>query len=143
MDFLLELVDRAIAAPQTLVIGSTSDPETLRRAFLAPGRFERAVEVIPVVPDDVVAALRIHAADCEKRAGRALFVDVDWSGVVRQHSTASIGEWVRLLHAVLRTKARCEEADAATDLVHTNDLVAEVERTKRVSARLPSPGRYL
>jgi ATP-dependent 26S proteasome regulatory subunit len=144
MDFLLELVDRTIAFEHTLVVGSTSNPETLRRAFLSPGRFERAVEVIPVVPDDVVAALHIHAADCEKRAGRTLFVEVDWSAVVRQNSAASIGEWVRLLHAVLRTKARCEEADAATDLVSTRDMLAEVERTKRVTARLPaSVGRYL
>jgi ATP-dependent 26S proteasome regulatory subunit len=144
MDFLLELVDRTIAVEPTLVVGSTSSPETLRRALLAPGRFERAVEVTPVVPDDVVAALLIHAADCEKRAGRPLFLEVDWTSVVRQHGAASIGDWVRLLHAVLRTKARCEEADAATDLVTTRDLLAEVERTKRVTARLPaSPGRYL
>ena len=144
IDFLLELVDRTIAVEQTLVVGSSSNPETLRRAFLAPGRFERAVEVIPVVPDDVVAALLIHAADCEKRAERALFVEIDWAAVVRQHGAASIGDWVRLLHAVLRTKARCEEADGVTDLVKTQDLLAEVERTKRVTARLPaSIGRYL
>ena len=144
MDFLLELVDRTIAVEQTLVVGSTSNPETLRRAFLAPDRFERAVEVNPVVPDDIVAALRIHAADAEKRAERALFRGVDWDAVVRQHGTGSIGDWVRLLHAVLRTKARCEETDADGALVTTHDLLAEVERYKRVTARLPaSLGRYL
>jgi ATP-dependent 26S proteasome regulatory subunit len=144
MDFLLELVDRTIEVEQTLVIGSTSNPETLRRAFLAPDRFERAVEVNPVVPDDIVAALRIHAADAEKRAARTLFRGVDWDAVVRQHGTGSIGDWVRLLHAVLRTKARCEEADGDGALVTTQDLLSEVERFKRVTARLPaSLGRYL
>ncbi len=144
LDFVLELIDRTIAVAQTLVVGSTSNPETLRRAFLAPDRFERAVEVNPVVPDDIVAALRIHAADAEKRAARALFRGVDWTQVVQQHGAGSIGDWVRLLHAVLRTKARCEEANADGDLVTTQDLMHEVERYKRVTARLPaSLGRYL
>lgn len=144
LDLLLELVDRTIAIEHTLVVGSSSSPETLRRAFLAPGRFERAVEVIPVVPDDVVAALRIHAAVAEKRAARSLFRNIDWSGVVSQFSSGSIGDWVRLLHAVLRTKARCEETSADGELVTTQDLMSEVERFKRVTARLPaSLGRYL
>lgn len=144
MEFLLELVDRAVEADGTQVLGSTSQPDALRPALLATGRFERVVEVIPLVPDDIAAALRVHALAAERRAGRPLFKDVDWIEVARQHKTGSIGEWIRLLHAVLRAKARCEAAREASDSVVTADLMEEVERAKRVTNRLPAPsGRYL
>jgi cell division protease FtsH len=144
MDFLLELVDRAIAAEGTLVIGSTSQPDAIRPALLATGRFERVVEVTPLVPDDIAAALQIHADAAERRAGRPLFKDVDWIEVARQRKAASIGEWIRLLHAVLRAKARCEAAHEPSDCVITADLIAEVEHSKGIISRLPMPsGRYL
>lgn len=144
MEFLLELVDRAIAAAGALVIGSTSQPDAIRPALLATGRFERVVEVTPLVPDDIAAALGVHAQAAERRAGRQLFEDVDWIEVARQHKDGSIGDWIRLLHAVLRAKARCEAASRESGFVLTSDLLAEVERAKRVTNRLPAPsGRYL
>ncbi len=144
MEFLLEVVDRAIEHGSGVVLGSTSKPDALRPALLATGRFERVVEVKPTVPDDVVAALLIHAAAAEKRAGRELFRGVAWADVVKEHREASIGQWVRLLHAVLRRKARCETAEEETDAVVTQDLMREVERLKNVTDQLPpSSGRYL
>lgn len=144
MDFLLEMVDRAVLAEGTLVLGSTSSPDSLRAPFLAPGRFERLVEVSVQIPDDVVAALRIHASQSEKRAGRPLFDSVAWDDVVRRYQEASIGEWVRLLHAVLRRKARLDAAEASTTNVTTEDMAEEVERAKRLTNRLPrATGRYL
>lgn len=138
MDFLLDLVDRTIAVDTTLVAGSTSYPDSLRQAFLLPGRFERVVEVSPVYPDDVVAALRIHAGDAEKRAGRTLFEGVDWTQVVSQLREPTPGDWVRLLHAVLRRKASCEVTGAPLEPVRTADFLAEVERVRRARARLPA-----
>ncbi len=144
MEFLLELVDRAIAADGMLVVGSTSQPDAIRPALLATGRFERVVEVTPLVPDDIAAALAIHAQAAERRAGRQLFLGVDWIEVARQHKDGSIGDWIRLLHAVLRAKARCEATDRESESVVTSDLLVEVERAKRVTNRLPAPsGRYL
>jgi SpoVK/Ycf46/Vps4 family AAA+-type ATPase len=140
MDFLLEFVDRAIQFDNTLVVASTSHPDTLRPAFLAPGRFERVVEVSPIYPDDIVAALGIHARDAEKRAGRALFEDVDWDQVVRQLREAMTGDWLRLMHGVLRRKARCEAAAEDVAPVSTADLLAEVERFRRAADRLPRDG---
>ena len=69
MDLLLDLVDRSIATEGCLVVGSTSHPDTLRHAFAMPNRLERVVEVAPIVPDDIVEALLIHASRAEKRAG--------------------------------------------------------------------------
>ncbi|CAG0983216.1 ATP-dependent zinc metalloprotease FtsH 1 [Myxococcaceae bacterium] len=140
MDFLLDLVDRTIAVESSLVIGSTSYPDTLRQAFLLPGRFERVVEVSPAYPDDVVAALRIHALDAEKRAGRPLFEEVDWFQVVQQLRDPSPGDWVRLLHAVLRRKAGCEVAGGDLHPVGTQDFLDEVDRVRRARSRLPSGG---
>ena len=75
--------------------GSTSHPGTLRQAFAQPGRFERIVEVNPVYPDDIVAALKIHSAKSEKRAGNALFDAVNWSAVVQKQRGSSTGDWMR------------------------------------------------
>ena len=140
MDFLLDLLERTIACTHVLVVGSTSQPDTLRPAFLAPGRFERVVEVNPIAPDDVVAALVLHKDAAEKRAGRPLFEAVEWERVVASYAGPSTGEWVRLLHAVLRRKARCEAADEAVGPVTTEDLVREVDRLRQTRGRLPVSG---
>jgi len=146
MDFLCELVDRTVASPKTLLVGSTSHPDTLRPAFVQPGRFERVVEVTPSYPDDVVAALRIHARAAEKRAGRALFGTVDWADVVSRFREPSTGDWIHVLHAVLRRKASAECEPIDTPLVETDDFLAEVESYRRTRKRLPRSapsGTYL
>jgi SpoVK/Ycf46/Vps4 family AAA+-type ATPase len=124
------------------VVGSTSQPDSLRPAFVTPARFERVVEVTPIFPDDVIAALRLHASDAEKRAGRRLFEEVDWKAVTENERQASIGDWVRLLHAVLRRRARCEAAgEAVGGVVTTRDLQLEVDRYRKIRNRLPVVGR--
>jgi ATP-dependent 26S proteasome regulatory subunit len=140
MDLLLDLVDRTIAADGTLVVGSTSHPETVRPAFVLPGRFERIVEVSPNFPDDIVAARQIHAQAAEKRADHRLFEAIDWRSVVAQHRGPATGDWVRILHGVLRRKARCEAAHEAVAPVRNDDLLAEVERFRRARGRLPADG---
>jgi SpoVK/Ycf46/Vps4 family AAA+-type ATPase len=144
MDFLLELIDRTIAAKPALVVGSSSHPRSLSPILLEPGRFERVVWVQPVAPDDIVEALQLHAGQAEKRAGRPLFNEVDWTSVVQRDETATVGDWVRVLNAVLRRKARCDAADETPGGVTTDDLVAELERASRAPSSLPaSPGKYL
>jgi ATP-dependent 26S proteasome regulatory subunit len=141
MDFLLDLVDRTIAAGGCLVVGSTSHPATLRQAFAQPGRFERVVEVNPVYPNDIVAALHIHAADAEKRAGHPLFDAVDWNAVVEKYRGPSTGEWIHIMHAVLRRKARCEAAGEDVTLARTDDLMREVDRFRQANQQLSIPER--
>ncbi len=144
MDFLLELIDRALAAPRCLVLGSTSHPDTLPHAFLSPGRFERMVEVNPAFPDDFIKALTIHATQAEDRAGRALFGNVEWEEVVGQTREASIGDWVRMLHAVLRRKARLDAAGDEPEPVTTVDLSRELSRYRQANTRIQlDGGQYL
>jgi SpoVK/Ycf46/Vps4 family AAA+-type ATPase len=136
MDFRLELIDRTIACEGHLVVGSTGFPDTLRHAFARPGRLERIVEVTPTYPDDVIAALEIHAADAESRAGRPLFEDVDWKHVVGLSNEGATGDWVQLLHGVLRHKARLEASGEIAPPVVTADLEGEVGRFSQAQRRL-------
>ena len=63
---------------------------------------------------------------------------------IEQNRDSSIGNWVRLLHAVLRRKARCEAALESAGLVTTDDVLSEVDRFKKATGRLPvASGRYL
>jgi len=144
MDFLLDLVDRTVAASEMLTIASTSYPDTLRPAFLAPRRFERVVEVNPNFPGDVVEALEIHAAGASRRAGRPLFADVNWTDAVRPYGEHSIAEWIRILHDVLRRKARCEAAGEESSAVTTDDLLEEASRVQGTKRRLSyGEGTYI
>ena len=145
MDFLLEMIDRAVACPQHLVVGSTAHPATIRHAFAQPGRLDRVVEVNPVFPGDVIDALGIHADKASKRAGRPLFDEIDWRRIVGQSKEAPIGDWVRVLHAVLRRKARAEAAHEAATPVTTKDLSSEVERFHQAQRRIATSngGNYL
>ena len=145
MDFLLDLVDRTIALDNVLVLGATSYPGTLRHAFAQPGRLERIVEVNPIFPADIIETLTIHANDAEKRAGRPLFEALDWNAVTADFQHPAPGDWVHILHAVLRRKARCEAAGEAATPVTTRDMTDEVERFKRTSSRIvaPKPGTYV
>jgi len=141
MDFLLDVIDRTIAGGTHLVVGTTSHPGTLRQAFAQPGRFERVVEVNPSYPEDIVAALAIHALASEKRAGHALFDTVDWQAVVRKHKSTATGDWIHIMHAVLRRKARKEAAGETVSLVTTRDLEDEVDRARQANTRLaPTKG---
>jgi len=145
MDFLLDIVDRTVAADSHLVVGSTNHPDTLRQAFLQPGRFERVVEVTPAYPGDIVEVLEIHSAASEKRAGHTLFDPVDWKSVVERFRDPSPGDWVRIMHAVLRRKARCEASGETAASVTTQDMFDEVDRFRQASNQIAAPrsGNYV
>lgn len=140
MDFLFELIDRSLAVEGCLVIASTSHPDTLPQAFLSPGRFERIVEVNPLFPDDIVDSLRIHAVAAEKRAARSIFDDIDWKGVVGNTREPSIGDWIRILHAVLRSKARLDAAGEEPAQVSEDDFVREISRFRQANTRIRTDG---
>jgi SpoVK/Ycf46/Vps4 family AAA+-type ATPase len=145
MDFLLDIVDRTVEIESHLIVGSTNHPGTLRQAFAQPGRFERVVEVAPAYPGDIVAALEIHAAESEKRAGHALFDNIDWKSVVEHYRVPATGEWIRVMHAVLRRKARCEAAGESATHVSTQDMLDEVDRFRQANHQIATPqsGNYV
>jgi hypothetical protein len=99
--------------------------------------------VLPSFPDDIVATLVVHARAAQKRAGRELFDATDWLEVVKGQPGLTPGEWVRLLHAVLRRKARCDASGEPVTPVTTRDLMEEVERFRRASVRIPHLGTYV
>lgn len=140
MDFLLELIDRSLSVPGCLVIASTSHPDTLAEAFLSPGRFERVVEVNPIFPDDVIEALRIHAIGAETRAGRSIFGDFDWKRIVDNTREPSIGDWIRILHGVLRRKARLDAVGEEPKQVTAEDFTQEITRFRQANTRIRTDG---
>ena len=145
MDFLLELIDRTTASQKHLVVGSTGYPDTLRQGFARPGRLERVIEVTPRFPEDIIAALHLHAGLAEKRAGRTLFEGIDWGAVVGTAEIGATGDWVRILHAVLRRKARREASGDLPSPITEEDLSAEVQRFDQASRRIQNPrgGTYV
>jgi hypothetical protein len=55
-----------------------------------------------------------------------------------------VAEWVRILHGVLRRKARCEAAGEATEPVCTDDLLEEASRVQGTKKRLSyGTGTYI
>ncbi len=140
MDFLFELIDRALSATHCLVLGSTAHPDTLPHAFLSPGRFERVIEVNPAFPEDIIEALQIHAAKAEGRAARTLFGDVDWDKIVDGTRDPSIGDWILMLHAVLRRKARLDAAGEEPEPVTNDDFAREVSRLRPAHSRVHMDG---
>ena len=52
----------------------------------------------------------------------------------------STGEWIRVLHATLRRKARCEANGEAPGPITTADLLGEVDRLRAAKNRLPATG---
>ncbi len=140
LDFLFELIDRTLAVPRALVVGATSFPDTLPHAFVAPGRFERIVEVNPIFPEDVVSALEIHAKQAEARAGRSLFDQVRWRAVIGTTGDPSIGDWVRMLHGVLRRKARLEAGGETPEPVSGEDFSRELSRFRQAHTRIHMDG---
>ena len=109
-----------------------------------PGRFERVVEVSPVFPEDIISALRIHVGAAEQRAGQPLFDSNDWTQVVGHHREPSTGDWVRIMHAVLRRKARREATGEVPKPVTTQDLLEEVRGFMEAANRLaPVTGTYV
>ena len=145
MDFLLELIDRTTASQKHLVVGSTGYPDTLRHGFARPGRLERVIEVTPRFPEDIIAALHLHAGLAEKRAGRTLFEGVNWGAVDGTAELGATGDWVRILHAVLRRKARSEASGDLPSPITEEDLGAEVQRFDQASRRIQNPrgGTYV
>ena len=70
---------------------------------------------------------------------------VDWRAVVAQHRDPPTGDWIRILHGVLRRKARHEACGETSTSVTTQDLLDEVARYRQVSRHLvlPEAGNYV
>jgi hypothetical protein len=78
--------------------------------------------------------------DRRRRVGAALR-----AAVVGDTRRPAPGDWVHILHATLRRKARCDAAGEQTTPVSTEDLRAEAVRFQQTASRLasPKPGTYV
>ena len=78
-------------------------------------------------------------------SGERWFEEVDWKLVVERYREPVAGDWVRIMHAVLRRKARSEAAGEDPRLVTTQDLLDEVDRYRRANTQIitPQAGNYV
>jgi len=65
--------------------------------------------------------------------------------VVGQIVEPATGDWIRILHAVLRRKARCDAAGEEVQAATTGDLQEEVDRFRQARRRIKTPegGNYV
>ena len=88
----------------------------------------------------MIESLRIHALSAESRAGRSLFGEIDWGKVVNNTREPSIGDWIRILHAVLRRKARMDAAGETPEVVENDDFARELSRFRQANTRIRTDG---
>ena len=67
---------------------------------------------------------------------------MDWIERLREPST---GDWIRIMHAVLRRKARCEASGETTTNVTTQDMLDEADRFRQTNNQIAIPysGNYV
>ena len=132
---------RSLSIEGCLVIASTSHSGTLPEAFLSPGRFERIVEVNPLFPDDIEEGASDSCAGCGISCRTThLRARLDWSAIVNNTREPSIGDWIRILHAVLRRKARLDAAGESPEQVTQSDFSAEISRFRQANTRIRTDG---
>lgn len=128
---LCELLDGLGAFPNLVVLASTSRPDGIEYALIAPGRLDRLIEV----PLPEGAALReiveIHRVRAEALAERRLFDAVDFESLVPRVAGMSGGDVSEVVRRALEAKVQLAGSGAEAGLVTTGDLLEAVDQVRR------------
>lgn len=128
---LCELLDGLGAFPNLVVLASTSRPDGIEYALIAPGRLDRLIEV----PLPEGAALReiveIHRVRAEALAERRLFDAVDFESLVPRVAGMSGGDVSEVVRRALEAKVQLAGSGAEAGLVTTADLLEAVDQVRR------------
>lgn len=129
---LCDLLDGLDAFPNLFVLASTSRPDGIESALIAPGRLDRLIEV----PLPEGAALReileIHRVRAEKRAERPLFEPLDFEALSPRLAGTSGGDIAEVLRRALEAKVQLAGSGADPGLVSTANLLQAVDDFRRV-----------
>jgi len=129
---LCDLLDGLDAFPNLFVLASTSRPDGIESALIAPGRLDRLIEV----PLPEGAALReileIHRVRAEKRAERPLFEPLDFDALSPRLAGMSGGDIAEVLRRALEAKVQLAGSGADPGLVSTANLLQAVDDFRRV-----------
>jgi ATP-dependent 26S proteasome regulatory subunit len=119
---------------QLMVVASTNRIDAIDAALVRPGRIDRFIEVGLPEAEEKAEIFRIHQARAEARAGRKLFLELQYG--------ADIAE---IIQRALEEKVRLEGSGQQPGLVSTEDVQKVIEqyrRTKEVIEKIRY-GQYL
>jgi SpoVK/Ycf46/Vps4 family AAA+-type ATPase len=129
---LCELLDGSAASPGLLVLASTSRPEGIDSALIAPGRLDHLIEVPLPEPPAIRAIIEIQRRRSEQMAERPLFEALDLEVVVPRLAGMSGGEVTEVLRRALEAKVRLAGAGREPGLVGTADVLRAIDEFRRV-----------
>lgn len=129
---LCELLDGLVASPSLMVLASTSRPDGIESALIAPGRLDHLIEVpLPEGPAlrEIIEIQRVRA---ESVAERSLFVALDYEALVPRITGMSGGEVSEVLRRSLEAKVQLAGSGAEPGLVATADILRAIDEFRRV-----------
>ena len=126
----LDAVDAGSA--RVLVIASTARTDVIDPSLVAPGRLDHLVEVMLPDPADQQEILDLQRAKLERRAGRPLFGEVDYTKVLPLMGGMSGGNISDILQRALEAKVHGSAEGAPASVVVTDDLLVAIEVYRRV-----------
>lgn len=129
---LCDLLDGLAAFPNLMVLASTSHPDGIESALVAPGRLERLIEV--PLPEGVALReiLEIHRVRAEKVAELPLFEPLDFEALVPRLAGMGGGDIAEVMRRALEAKVQLAGSGAEPGLVTTANLLQAVDEFRRV-----------
>jgi proteasome regulatory subunit len=129
---LVELLDSLSAVPGLLVLASTSRPDAIESALIAPGRLDHLIEVPLPEGAAIREIIEIHRLRAEKLAERPLFEDLDFEALTPRLTGMSGGEMCEVLRRALEGKVHVAASGGEPGLVATKDLLHAIDESRRV-----------
>jgi cell division protease FtsH len=120
---MLEYMDGLEAIEGVVVIAATNRPEALDPAIVRPGRFDRLVEIGLPGPAGRRQILEIHCRRAERRAGRQLFAEPNWSKLEEASDGLSGADLSEAVRRTLEGRVRSR----AEGLITSSELVRELD----------------
>jgi ATP-dependent 26S proteasome regulatory subunit len=126
----LDAVDAGTA--RVLVVAATSRTDVIDPSLVAPGRLDHLVEVPLPDPAGQREILDLQRAKLERRAGRALFGELDYDKLVPLMGGMSGGDISDILRRALEAKVHGSTDGTTPPPVSTDDMLVAVETYRRV-----------
>ncbi len=99
---------------------------------MAPGRLDHLVEIALPDPAGQQEILDLQRAKLERKAGRALFGDIDYGKILPLMGGMSGGDISDILRRALEGKGHASTDGASAGVVTTDDLLVAIETYRRV-----------
>jgi ATP-dependent 26S proteasome regulatory subunit len=126
-------------------VASTNRIDAIDATLVRPGRIDRFIEVGLPEAEEKAEIFRIHQAKAEARAGRKLFLELQYDAIITRMVKLSGADIAEIIQRALEEKVRLEGSGQQAGLVSTEDIQRVLEqyrRTKEVIEKIRY-GQYL